>query len=147
MEIQTFLLAASINEMYPGNGNILNGTHIAADSFFPNNGQFPTEEQIPFLMVLRRQNPDADEPITIRFTLVDADGRPTGRPRDLVVEGVFPKGMKHWKWRGMIPFMFPGPGDYRLDITADENKIPSMYSYCIQVVPKDNGGIPHGQNQ
>ncbi len=39
--------------------------------------------------------------------------------------------------RGIIPF--PKPGDYRLDITADENKIPSMYSYCIEVQEKQNG--------
>jgi len=139
MEIQTFLLALSIEEMFPGNGNILNGKHIAIDGFFPNSGQFPVEAQVPFLMVLRRQNPDADDPITLRFSLVDMDGRPAGAPRDLVVNEAFPKGKKLWKWRGIIPFMFPKAGDYRLDITADENKIPSMYSYCIEVNEKQAG--------
>jgi hypothetical protein len=140
MEIQTFLLAASISEGIPGNGNILNGTHIAIDGFFPNPGcQFPLEAQVPFLMVLRRQNSDTDELITLRLTLVDMDGRPMGWPRDLFMNEVFPRGKKLWKWKGKIPFMFPGPGDYRLDITADENKIPSIYSYCIEVNENKNG--------
>lgn len=134
MEIQTFLLAASIEEMIPGNPHILNGKHIALHGFFPNPGcKFPLEAPLQFLMVLRRQNRDADEPLTLRFNLVDMDGRPVGRPRNIGIEGVFPKGMKLWKLRGMFSFMFPGPGDYRLDIIADENIIPSMYSYCIEV--------------
>jgi len=139
MEIQTFFLAHSISEMFPGNGNILSGTHIALDGFFPiNDCPFPVGAQVPFLMVLRRQNKDTDEPITFRLCLVDVDGRPIGSPNNLVVEGVFPKGKKLWKLRGIIPFNFPKPGDYRLDITADENKIPSMYSYCIEVQEKQN---------
>src|SRR3989339_530701 len=113
MEIQTFLLAVSVEEMYPGNANI------------------------PFLMVLRRQNKEIDEPITLRFNLVDVDGRPAGLPRDLIADAVFPKGKKLWKLRGTIRFIFNSPGDYRLDITADEDKIPSMYSYNIEVAEKE----------
>lgn len=101
MEIQTFFLAASINEMVPGNGNILSGTHIALDGFIPiNNAPFPVGAQVPFLMVLRRHNKDIDEQITFRFSLVDIDGRPVGSPNNLVVEGIFPNGKKLWKLRG-----------------------------------------------
>lgn len=52
---------------------------------------------------------------------------------DFVEEGIFPNGHMFMSLHGNIEFSFPKAGDYRLDITADENKLPTIYHYNIEI--------------
>jgi hypothetical protein len=72
--------------------------------------QFPVQQALPALIVLRRQSAAADAPFTLRFDLVDEDGRAAGQPRHLVAQGVFPAGGRFFYLRMDVRFEFPGPG-------------------------------------
>jgi hypothetical protein len=72
-------------------------------------------------------------PIRLRLDLVDEDGRSVGEPHRLRTEGVFPAGPRYFYFPTVIAFMFPFPGSYRLDITADEGFTGGIYSQGIEI--------------
>ena len=61
------------------------------------------------------------------------DGRLVKIPGDIFTPGTFPQGNLFAEISGVIKFEIPRPGIYRIDITSDENKIPSIYNYKIEV--------------
>jgi hypothetical protein len=134
MEIQTFLLATRVNRLP---GNRYDVEHAGLHSLgFPPESSFPVRIQLPALMVLRREIDSAEAPFSLRFDLVDEDGRSVGQPRHLRAQGVFPAGPRYFYFPTSIAFEFPGPGHYRLDITADEGLTGDIYSYGIEITQR-----------
>ena len=131
MEIQTFLLCKEIQKT--GTSGVYNANHLAIHNFYPTDGVFPLQFSAPFYMLLRRQQKDGDEQITLRFDLVDQDGRNIGQPENFKAAGIFPSGHGFLTLTGHIGMMFPKAGEYRLDITADEDKLATVYAYNIEV--------------
>jgi hypothetical protein len=84
-------------------------------------------------MLLRRASGADDDRITLRFNLIDEDGRSAGKPANVRATGRFAAGARTLLLAGRIRFLFPGPGDYRLDITADEGGSGSLYAYDIEI--------------
>jgi len=138
MEIQTFLLAQTIEKVERGISTNYNAANIGLHNFYAKDGKYPIEFNFPYYMLLKRVICENEEVITLRFNLVDIDGRKTGKPNDVCAEGRFPKGHKFMTVSGKIKFLFPRPGDYRLDITADENKFEGIYSYNIEIGKKED---------
>lgn len=130
MEIQTFLIAKEIQPI--GNG-AYNAQLIGLHNFFPINNQYPFEFTVPFYLLMRRENDKQEEVVTLRFNLLNSDGRYAGEPKDLYAEGIFPKNHNFMPVAGTIKFVVPAAGDYRLDIVADENKMDSLYSYNLEI--------------
>ena len=87
-------------------------------------------------MLLRRNHRNYDEQFSLRFDLVNEDGLPVGLPKEFRHEGVFPSGKRFYQFHGNIKFVIPEPGDYRLDITADEEGNPFVYAYNIEATEK-----------
>lgn len=131
MEIQSFVLAKEIRQTGPGSEYA--AETIGLHHFYSAGGQYPFEFTIPYFMLIRRANDEEDDTISLRFNLIDSDGGGVGAPQNQKVEGVFPKNHKFMTIVGTIKFEFPAVGDYRLDITADEGKLPSVFSYNIQI--------------
>ena len=131
IEIQTFFLAATI--VQAGTGSNYDGKLVGAHHFFPLDSNFPLTSHIPYFLLLRRASRSHDEEITLRFNLLDQDGRTIGLPKEFVGRGVFPKEHKFMTLSGKIEFLFPADGDYSLSIVADEEKLPSTYTYDIEV--------------
>jgi len=131
MEIQSLVLCKELRK--GGEGNSYDSKMIGIHSFFAKDGNYPLRFSIPFYMLLRREQRYTDETITIRFNLIDADGRNAGLPDGLAAKGIFPDGHMFMTLTGTIEFEFPAIGDYRLDVTADEEKLPSIYHYNIEV--------------
>ena len=69
-------------------------------------------------------------------TDVDLDGRPVGAPKGEKFKTVFPAGERFLQFTGTVPLELPAPGDYRLDITADEEGRPFVYAYNIEGTEK-----------
>jgi hypothetical protein len=86
-------------------------------------------------MLVRRASPTADDRITLRFNLIDEDGRSAGEPSAVRATGRFPPGDRTLLLAGQIRFSFPAPGDYRLDVTADEETSATLFAYDIEVGP------------
>lgn len=132
MEIQTFYLAMEIQEKAPGNYTTMTS---CISQFSPSNGQFPFQMRLPYLMLLRRASKGPQETITLKFNLINQDGQSVGKPTNAKATGNFPRGHKFLALSGHIFFSFPDPGDYRLDITADEETSANLYSYDIEIGP------------
>jgi hypothetical protein len=79
MEIQTFFLAARIDHV-DTTRYVAHHAAIVSLSSSPDT-QFPVRLALPALIVLRRQSAAAAAPFTLRFNLVDEDGRAAGQPR------------------------------------------------------------------
>jgi hypothetical protein len=132
MEIQTFFLAENITRT--GNRHDVRQAAVSRIDCTAE-AQFPTRFTLPAMIVLRRENTSGDDPIRLRFDLVNEDGRLAGLPRGLLAEGVFPDGNRFFYLVAKIPFEFPKPGRYRLDITSDDELEESFYHYAIDVMP------------
>jgi hypothetical protein len=132
MEIQTFFLAEKITRS--GNRHDVRCAALSRISCTAD-AEFPTQFALPALMVLRRESTEGDVPIRLRFDLVDEDGMATGQPHGLFAEGVFPEGNRFFYLATDIPFEFPGPGRYRLDITVDDELDECIYHYAIDLLP------------
>lgn len=130
MEIQSFLLAREIRK---SEKNEYDASMIGAHNFFPRDGQYPLKFALPFFMLVRREHAEHEEEITLKFDLIDSDGRNTGSPNNFRARSLFPASHKFMTLTGNMEFYFPCAGDYRLDITADEEKLASVYHYNIQV--------------
>jgi len=91
---------------------------------------------MPYYVLLRREQRMSDTRFSIRFNLVNEDGKKIGQPYNFVAAGVFPNGFRFMSLEGTIEFEFPKIGDYRLDITSDENIFPTKYHYNIEVTEK-----------
>lgn len=130
MEIQSFILAREIKK---SDNNEYDASVIGAHNFFPRDGKYPLKFALPFYMLLRRGHEAHEEEITLRFDLIDSDGRSAGSPDNFRAKTMFPANHKFMTLTGTMEFNFPCPGDYRLDITADEDKLPSVYHYNIQI--------------
>jgi hypothetical protein len=131
MEIQTFLLCKSVHKTSDGDTYVAD--HLGLHSFYPLDGIFPLQFSMSYYMLLRRIQRQGDENITLRFDLVDFDGRNIGQPKNVSAAGIIPNGHRFMTLTGHIHFEFPFPGEYSLDITADEHKLPSVYRYSIDV--------------
>jgi hypothetical protein len=130
MHIQSFLLAKKVtmtDEHYD-----VEGACVASMECTPET-PFPVRFTAPALILLSRENSSSDAPSTLRFDLVDADGRRVGAPRQLMCRVLFPHGK--WFARTMlkIDFEIPSPGRYRLDITPDEGQTEGVYQYTITI--------------
>jgi hypothetical protein len=130
MEVQRFMLCLALRQTTQGG---FDATRVAVHSFYSKDGQFPLQFHMPFYMLIRRPDRGAEKAVTLRFNLIDQDGNPTGDPRNIKAIGSFPTGHMFINLRGTIEFSFPGIGDYRLDITADEETIPFLYQYDIEI--------------
>jgi hypothetical protein len=134
MEIQTFLLATKISRLP---GNRFDVQHAALHSLeFPPETSFPYRLALPALMVLRREVASGEAPIRLLFDLVDEDGRSIGQPSRFLFEAVFPAGKRYVFFPTQITFEFPNPGNYRLDVTADEGLTGGVYSYGIDITQR-----------
>lgn len=134
MEIQTFLLATKVTHLP---GNRFDMEQAALHSLeFPPESSFPVRFSLPALMVLRREMESGAAPISLRFDLVDEDGRSIGKPNRFLFEAVFPAGKRHVFFPTQIAFDFPHLGNYRLDITADEGLTGGVYSYGIDITQR-----------
>jgi hypothetical protein len=130
VEIQTFLLAMEVRQRGPGDYTAVTA---CVSQFAPRDGGFPFRVRLPYLMLLRRPSTEAGEAITLRFDLIDEDGRRRGSPSGVRAAGAFPAGHKCLLLAGHIAFVFPAPGCYRLDITADEDVSSRLYSYDLEI--------------
>jgi len=106
---------------------------IGLHSFYSHDDKFSLDFQLPYFMLLRRPARNAEEDVSLRFNLIDLDGNPIGEPRNVKALGKFPSGFMFMTLHGTIAFSFPRIGDYRLDITADEDTMPFLYQYDIEV--------------
>ncbi|HEV3257949.1 MAG TPA: hypothetical protein VG013_13770 [Gemmataceae bacterium] len=132
MEIQTFFLAEQITRV-TGNRHDVRHAAIAFLECTPET-PFPVRFTLPALVLLRREATFGDAPLSLRFDLVDEDGRPAGQPRRVLAEGVFPDGYRFFSLMAQIAFEFPKPGSYRLDVTVDQEFAGNVYSYNIDIV-------------
>jgi len=132
VEIQTFILAMEITQRGPGNYTAVTA---GVSHFSPPDGSFPLQVRLPYLMLLRRARKAAEETISLKFNLIDEDGQDVGSPSNAQATGQFPAGHKFLALAGQILFEFPAPGDYRLDITADEDISANLYSYDLEIGP------------
>jgi len=134
MEIQTFFLAERIDAR-PNHCFDVRRAGLSRMECAPWM-EFPARFALPALLVLRRESTEGDEPFSLRFDLVDADGRPAGAPRRLLVKGVFPDGYRFFYLPMNLDFEFHGPGSYRLDVTPDEGLAGAPCQYAIDLVPR-----------
>jgi hypothetical protein len=105
MEIQSFILCKEINPS--GTGDMLDGRWLGIWNFFPVKEKYPVHGNIPFYILLRRDHRAYDEQCSLRFDLVDADGKPVGQPNGVKVSGVFPAGARFFHLSGYIPLLIP----------------------------------------
>jgi len=132
MEIQTFYIAMEVQQQGPGNYTTVTS---CVSQFSPSDGRFPFQMRLPYLMLLRRASKVYQETIHLKFNLINQDGQSVGKPSNTRATGNFPAGHKFLALAGHILFSFPAPGDYRLDITADEATSASLYSYDLEIGP------------
>lgn len=130
MEVQTFLLAGTVQ--YSKRQRGFNITQAPAHSFAPEDAQFPFRCEVMWLLVLRRSSRSGVQPFTFRIQLVDDSGNPLEGNSALAV-GNFDVGQKFMIRNGNAIFTFPSPGDYRIDLFADETSNASVYSYDIEI--------------
>jgi hypothetical protein len=136
MEIQSFILCKEIKES--GTGTLLDGRWLGIHQLFPVDSGYPLHGTLPFFMLLRRDHRAYEENFSLRFDLVDQDGRPAGQPAGFKHTSVFPAGERFFHFCGDISFIIPAPGDYRLDITADEEGSPFVYAYNIEATQEED---------
>ena len=134
MEIQSFVLCSEISASGPE--GMVNGHWLGLHSFFPTGSGYPLIFTMPYFMLLRRDHRAYDEQFSLRFDLVNEDGRPVGEPQGFRHQDVFPSGKRFYQFHGSIKIVIPAPGDYRLDITADEEGNPFVYAYNIEATEK-----------
>lgn len=127
MEIQTFFLAMQLQKQGPGD---FTAVTPCVSSFTPPDGVFPFNVRLPYLLLLRRPSVEAGDEITLRFNLIDEDGRQVGSPSNVEAAGRFPGGHRNLLLAGQIAFTFPAAGDYRLDITADGDQ---LHGYNLEI--------------
>jgi hypothetical protein len=130
MEIQSFVLCRGIDSSGPDGP--VNGRWLGLHSFLPTGSGYPLVFTMPYFMLLRREHRAYDEGFSLRFDLVNEDGLPAGEPHGFRHQAVFPTGSRFYQFHGNINIVIPAPGDYRLDITADEEGIPFVYAYNIE---------------
>lgn len=134
MEIQTFLLATKVTRVAKNRFDV---EQAALNSLeFPPESSFPYRLSLPALMLLRREIASSEAPISLLFDLVDEDGRSSGHPSHFLFRSVFPAGTRYAYFPTQIAFEFPSPGNYRLDITADEGLTAGVYSYGIDITQR-----------
>ena len=132
MEVQTFFLCTRL-EQPDKKEDIYHCQRVGLNSFYPLDGVFPIRFSFPYYMLIRRESRDFDEEVTLRLNCVDIDGRILPVPGNIFIKGSLLKGSLFADLTGSISFEIPKAGIYRIDITADENKIPSVYNYTIEV--------------
>jgi hypothetical protein len=55
----------------------------------------------------------------------------------ILCAGITPTaGERFLQFTGTVPLELPAPGDYRLDITADEEGRPFVYAYNMEAMEK-----------
>jgi hypothetical protein len=135
MELQTFLLATKVTRVSDSRYDVEQAAlhHLE----FPPESSFPVRFSLPALIVLRREIAAAETPFSLLFDIVDEDGRSVGEPHRLRAQGVFPPGPRFFSWPTLIAFVFPRPGRYRLDITADRGLTGAVYSYDIEITQRE----------
>jgi len=137
MEIQSFLLCGEVQHV--AHSSIYHAQMIGIHSFHSLDGTYPLRLSSPYYLLLRREQRLGDEQFTVRFDLVDQDGRTAGEPRGHKYLGLFPAGARFYTLHGMVDLVLPAIGDYRLDIVADEESHGSVFPYNIEVTPPPKG--------
>jgi hypothetical protein len=136
MEIQTFFLAERI---LPGLNRIDVQTVCMALVDSPPDATFPLRRRIPALVHLRRDSTSGEAPFSLRFDLVDEDGRAIGSPRHLLMQGVLPAEAGRFTSVHLeLDFEFPAPGRYRLDVTLEEEFSGNVVSYNLDVTTREH---------
>jgi hypothetical protein len=131
MEIQTFFLCKNITQLSAAGE--YDAHLVGLHNFYSLDGKFPIEFDISFFMSIRRETRGPEQTISLRFNLINSDGFTIGEPRNIKVGSTFPAGFMFKNFHGTIHFSFPAPGDYRLDITADEEINPFTFQYNIEI--------------
>ena len=134
MEVQTFFLCKDIIQM--GDKSSWDARQVALHSFHALDNRYPLIFTMSYYMLLRRVQRAGEEQYAIRFNLVDADGRNCGIPNNVVSNRICPSGHLFCSLHGTIEFAIPRIGDYRLDVTADETKLESIYPYNIEITER-----------
>src|SRR5437868_5811940 len=137
MEIQTFFLAEQVSRLADDRDDVRRAaiSHLVCGP----GAVFPFLFKAASLMLLRRETTSGNTPFTLRYTLVDEDGKQTGQPSGQTYQCVFPDGQRFYKVLNLIEFIFPGLDRYRLDITLDEGLAGAVYTYDFDLVP---GKVP-----
>jgi len=138
MEIQSLILCREVSSA--GIGTMFDGRLLGITSLFPTGtSKYPIIGELQYFMLLRRDHRAYDETFSLRFDLVDEDGRPIGQPTGFKHTATFPAGSRFFHYYGSISFEIPYPGDYRLDITADEEGAAFVYAYNIEATESESG--------
>ncbi len=95
--------------------------------------QFPARFSLQSLGLLRRESNSGSAPFSLRFNLVDEDGKPTGFPRQTLFEAEFEDGLHIYYLVLKVELEFPAPGKYRLDIVADDGVLEDVFRYPIDI--------------
>jgi len=138
MEIQTIFLCKTITSADAFNN--YDAKFAGLHSFFPIDGKYPFNIDLPFYMLLRREHRGHEDEFSLHFNLIDRDGKSIGEPTNFHVKGVFPEGHMFISVVGKIHFVFASEGDYRLDIIADQEANPFLFQYSIEIISKDARG-------
>ena len=133
MEVQTFMLCKSIAKV--GVGNEYDANSVGLHSFYSLDGKYPLEFEMPYFMLLRREYRGDENRVSLRFNIIDGDGNSVGEPKNVKAYGVFPAGHMFMVLVGKMKLSFPGIGDYRLDIMADEETKPFLFQYNVEITP------------
>src|SRR5262245_58631511 len=102
MEVQTFFLAEEITRLADNRHDVRRAA-IAYLECTPQS-PFPQRFTLVGLILLRRESTGGEAPFTLRFDLVDEDGRPTGLPRRHLLQAIFPAGPRFYILAGQIEF-------------------------------------------
>jgi hypothetical protein len=137
MEIQCFMLCAALSKV--GAEAVYDAHMIGMHSFFSRDGTFPLQFDTPYFMLLRRDTRELEQQFSLRFDLVDQDGRCVGEPNNARHNGVLPAGHRFYVLSGMMRLVFPGIGDFRIDVTADEDGLLSVFPYAVEVTERPAG--------
>jgi hypothetical protein len=130
MRVQAFTLADEINQdrgRFDGVGIFTFGIS------FPEN-KFPVTTEMPFAMLLCRENADAEQAATLRTRLKTRAGVAVEGPHNDTVGFTFPAEFRFTMVHGTMRFRFQAPGYYRLEITADADEAPTDYLYEFLIV-------------
>jgi hypothetical protein len=134
MEIQTFMLCQGLQQVKET--KVFNAQTIGIHNFVSLDGVFPIVFQMPYYMLLRREEQGTLQNILMEFNLIDSDGKFVGEPNHHGVKSEFRPGHKFMVVVGKLQFRFPWAGDFRLDIMIDmgERLSTSVFQYNIEIM-------------
>jgi len=136
MEIQSFILCAGITPTAGGRIKMFDGQVMGIRSFFPNPGiNYPLRHPMPFFILLRREHKDYDEQCSLRFDLVDQDGKHIVPPLSGVVTIAMPDGQATETMNFVVNMQglkIEKPGTLSIDLAVDGRHEMSLPIYIIE---------------